>query len=214
MVVASIVPVKALAVSKKRLSTVLSPQERADLTISMLKDVLRALKLSEVTQIIVTSSDHTIHQVANRLNVSYLSENQTGLNQALEQATQWLNLTHSDSLLIIPSDIPLVSPEDIAQIMKLDTDEKSVVLSSSQDGGTNALFKRPPDLIPACFGPNSYMRHIKEAYAKGVEPKIYRSSRISMDIDSAEDLKKFFAIQSDTVSRRFLEQLSLDCRFV
>ena len=207
--VASIVPVKAPTISKKRLATVLSPQERAALTISMLKDVLRALKFSRVSQTVVVSSDFTIQQVADKFKAKYLPENQAGLNQALEQATQWLETHHVDSVLIIPSDVPLVSPEDIAQIINLAVDEKSVVLSSSQDGGTNALLKRPPNLVPACFGPNSFKRHIREARASGVEPKIYYSPRINMDIDSVEDLRSFFHVRSDTMSRRFLTQDAL-----
>ncbi len=43
MLVYAVVPVKGLGVSKERLSTVLSPQERKELTLAMLEDVLTAL---------------------------------------------------------------------------------------------------------------------------------------------------------------------------
>ena len=212
MLVATIVPVKAPAMSKKRLSGVLSSQERADLAMFMLEDVLAAVKLSEVGQIVVISSDFTVHQVTDKLGVSYLTETRAGLNRALEQATQWCIRKHAGSVLIIPSDIPLVAPEDINKIVDLGSDEKSVVLSSSQNGGTNVLFRRPPNLIPARFGPDSFKRHIEEAYAKGVNPKTYYSPRINKDIDSAEDLKEFFAFQSNTKSWRFLQRARPDRR--
>lgn len=212
MLVATIIPVKAPAMSKKRLSGVLSSQERADLAMFMLEDVLAAVKLSEVGQIVVISSDRTVHQVTAKLGVSYLTETRAGLNRALEQATQWCIRKHAGSVLIIPSDIPLVAPEDINKIVDLGSDEKSVVLSSSQNGGTNVLFRRPPNLIPARFGPDSFKRHIEEAYAKGVNPKTYYSPRINKDIDSTEDLKEFFAFQSNTKSWRFLQKARPDRR--
>jgi len=57
LVVYAIVPVKRLGVSKRRLSKFLSSQERKVLTIAMLEDVLRALKASMVSEIVVVSSD-------------------------------------------------------------------------------------------------------------------------------------------------------------
>lgn len=211
---AAIVPVKATATSKKRLATLLSPRERANLTICMLTDVLKAIESSEVEQTVVISSDVTIQKTAHTFNATYLPEKQPGLNVALEQATHWLTSKHVDSILILPSDIPLVSAEDITKIIGLGFEEKSVVLSSSHDGGTNALLKKPPDLMPVLFGTNSFERHIKEALARNIKPKIYESPRIRMDIDSAEDLKDFFSMRSNTISQRYLDSVDIGQRFV
>ena len=57
MVVYAIVPVKRIGVSKRRLSESLSPQERKSLTVAMLEDVLKALKASVVTKVLVVSND-------------------------------------------------------------------------------------------------------------------------------------------------------------
>jgi 2-phospho-L-lactate guanylyltransferase len=213
MAVSAIVPIKQLCLSKGRLSTILSPQERRLLTVAMLKDVLKALKSSTVHQIVVISPDSTIQLITNKSDVNCLSENQSGLNQAIEQATKWCIQHQSDSSLILPADVPLVSPEDIAKIIELGSDAESLVLSSSRNGGTNALFRRPSDVIEACFGPKSYARHIKTAKDKRIEPKIYRSQRVSTDIDSEEDLRRFLEIKSNTLSRQFLERIGLRNRF-
>ena len=204
---ASIVPVKALAVSKKRLATILSPKERADLTLSMLDDVLHALKLSEIALTVVISPDPIVDKIAKKTNTIFLSEEQIGLNNALDQATKWLSKKGLDSILILPSDIPLVSPEDITGILDLGAEEKSVVLSSSRNGGTNAFFKRPPNLVPTFFGPDSFNRHLKESLTRNIKPKIFESNRIGLDIDSAEDLKEFSLIPSNTISKKYLEKL-------
>jgi 2-phospho-L-lactate guanylyltransferase len=209
MMISAIVPVKKLDLSKKRLSTILSPRERRLLAVVMLEDVLRALKSSAIHQIVVISPDSTVHLIANKFGVICLSENRSGLNLAIEQAAKWCIQHQSDSALVLPADVPLVSPKDIARIIELGGQTASLVLSPSRNGGTNALFRRPVDLMEASFGPNSYKRHIKEALEKGIEPKVYRSQRVSTDIDSEEDLKRFLEIESHALSRRFLERIGL-----
>jgi len=211
--ISAIVPVKKLQISKERLSTILSPRERKSLTVVMLEDVLKALRSSAINRIVVISHDSIVHQIADRFDSIYLSENQLGLNLAVEQATEWCIQHQSDSTLILPADVPLVSPEDITQIIELGVETASLVLSPSRNGGTNALFRRPPDLIEASFGLGSYNRHIKEALERGIKPKVYLSSRVTTDIDSEKDLKRFLEIESHTLSRKFLEQIGLWDRF-
>jgi 2-phospho-L-lactate guanylyltransferase len=212
MMISAIVPVKRLHISKKRLSTILSPRQRRSLVLVMLEDVLKALKPSPVHQIVVISPDAMVHLVANRFDVTFLSEKHSGLKMAIEQATEWCIQHQSDSTLVLPVDIPLISSEDITRIIELGVQETSLVLSPSRDGGTNALFRRPADLIETCFGPDSYKRHIKKGLEKRIRPKIYRSDRMSADIDSKEDLMRFLEVESHTLSRQFLEQIGLQKR--
>ena len=111
-------------------------------------------------------------------------------------------------MLILPADIPLVSPKDINKIVALGSDKAfAVVLCPSQNGGTNALFKKPPNLIRACFGPNSFRKHVQEACKKQVNVRFYYSVGTATDIDSVEDLKKLNEIENNTVSKQVLEQI-------
>jgi len=205
----AIVPVKAPPKSKARLSVVLNPQERRTLTLTMLEDVLKALKSSVVDQIVVISSDFTVQALAKKFGIVYLSESQLGLNRAIEQATEWCIQNDAESVLVLPADVPLIAPEDINQLVKLGSERTSVVISPSQNGGTNALLQKPPNLIPACFGPQSFIKHVNIASAAGVVAKIYDSPRVTMDIDSLEDLENFLNIESKTLSLLFLEQIKM-----
>jgi 2-phospho-L-lactate/phosphoenolpyruvate guanylyltransferase len=208
LAVFAVVPVKRLCFSKRRLSGVLNPQERRLLTLAMLEDVLTALKLSTAVQeIVVVSNDLNVQEVADKFGVSHFSVDQPGLNPAIEEATKWCIRNHADSVLVVPADIPLVSAQDIDEIVALGSEGKSVVLSPSTDGGTNALFKCPPNLVPARFGLGSSAKHAKEAYNKGVCVKLHYSIGIANDIDSSEDLKKIFEVENNTMSKRVLEQI-------
>lgn len=209
MSVCAVVPVKALSKSKTRLSAVLAPQERKTLTLTMLEDVLEALKSSVVSRVVTISCDSTVQSLARRFSAVYLSESQTGLNQAIKQATEYCIQKKARSVLVLAADLPLIIPEDISQMVELGVEEPSVVISSSSNGGTNALLQKPPNLIPACFGPNSFMEHVNRAMADRILTRSYHSFRVATDIDSIKDLKNFLSVESQTMSYRFLEQISL-----
>ncbi len=207
MAVFAVVPVKRLSVSKRRLSGVLNPQERRLLTLAMLEDVLSALKSSVVQNVVVVSNDPLVCQVAVKFGVSYFSVAGVGLNADVGEATEWCVQRGAGSVLLLPADIPLLSFKDVNSIVALGIEASSVVLSPSLNGGTNALFQNPPNLIPACFGPKSFVKHVREARHKGLRARFYCSVGVVVDVDSAKDLKRLLDIQNSTRSRRFLEQV-------
>lgn len=207
-----LVPVKTLSKSKERLSLVLKPRERQSLTLFMLEDILRALKASEVYQICVIGSDMAVQESATKFRASYLSEGSLGLNQAVEQATIWCIQNNAETSLVLPADIPLITRGDINKVVELGSEETSVVVSPSRNGGTNALLRKPANLISSSFGPHSFVKHVEEASAKGVVAKIYSSPRVALDIDNLEDLEDFLRMDSQTSSHRFLEQIRVKDR--
>jgi len=203
----AVVPVKNLLKSKTRLSTIFTSQERSSLTLAMLQDVLNALKSSKIHRTIVISSDIAVNKVAEKFGVKILGEMQDGLNQAVDQTLKWCFKNGAESVLILPVDIPLITSKDINRIINLGLKSKSVVISPSQNGGTNALLQTPPRIIPPCFGSNSFKKHLEQALNRHIRMKAYQSLRVSLDIDSERDLKRFLEIGKKTVFYRLLEQI-------
>ncbi|HKM59805.1 MAG TPA: 2-phospho-L-lactate guanylyltransferase [Candidatus Bathyarchaeia archaeon] len=213
MFVYAVVPVKSLGASKNRLSSVLSPQERSQLTLAMLEDVLSALQTSTVDDTVVVSNDLTVHDVVGKFGAMYLAQKTSGLNSAIEEATEWCVQEGAEAVLVLPADIPLLSSADVDRIVELgNCEEQTVVLSPSYDGGTNALFQSPPNLIRVCFGPRSFAEHIKEAQSKGICVRLHYSTSVATDIDSAEDLSKLLKTESNTACRRVLGQFNMGSR--
>jgi len=207
MAVYAIVPVKRLGVSKRRLSKFLSPQERKFLTIAMLEDVLKALKSSVVPEIVVVSSDPNVRMISERYGAFFFSPSHNGLNPAVEEATAWCMRNQADSVLVIPADIPLLSSADVNKIVELgNCNGSTVVLSPSNNGGTNALFQKPPNLLYAQFGCRSFARYFRQAQNKGISIKFHYSTSIALDVDSEEDLLKLFESPITNDSKRFLEK--------
>jgi 2-phospho-L-lactate guanylyltransferase len=202
----AVVPVKNLIDSKRRLSAVFTSQERQELTLAMLEDVLTSLKSSVVDAILVVGEDTRVQQVAQNCGASYLMATKDGLNPTIEEATNWCVKFGAHSTLVVPSDVPLLKTQDVNRIAQLSSIDRSIVVSPSINWGTNALLQCPPRLIPSCFGPKSFIAHIREAYVRNVSVRLHFSVELAIDVDSAEDLRRLFEIKNDTNCKRVLEQ--------
>jgi 2-phospho-L-lactate guanylyltransferase len=202
------IPVKGLSTSKSRLSASLDAEKKVRLITTMLNDVVRAvLTAKRVTRVVVVSPDRGALRLAVELGAEAVVEGEAGLNSAVDQVTRWCMGKGADSVLVLPADIPLVTADDIDLIVAMGSEPRSVVLAPSADGGTNALLRRPPDLIPPCFGPDSFERHLCAARARGVEAKVCTSPGLSMDIDSEDDLRRLLALPVRTLTQRLLNEM-------
>jgi 2-phospho-L-lactate/phosphoenolpyruvate guanylyltransferase len=206
MVVYAIVPVKRLGVSKRRLSESLSLQERKALTVAMLEDVLSALKTSVIEKVLVVSNDPKVRSIAEKFGADFFAPSRKGLNCAVEEAFAWCIRKKADSVLVLPSDIPLITSKDVDIIVELGLSEgRRVVLVPSRDGGTNAFLQCPPHLIRACFGPESFSKHVQEACSKDVCIRFYYSLGVGLDIDCAADLEVLKEVLNYTQSKQVLK---------
>ncbi len=208
MAVYAVVPIKQLAASKRRLSSVLTPKDRRQLTLAMLEDVLAAIKESTVQETVVVGSDVSVRELAAKLGAGYTNEETRGLNSAIAHSIEWCMQEGADSVLVLPADIPLLSSADVNSIIGMGNgSDSTVVLSPSNNGGTNALYQKPPNLIIARFGPKSFAKHVKQARSKGVSVKLHYSSSVAFDIDSEGDLQRLFETPNATHSKQFLEKV-------
>jgi 2-phospho-L-lactate guanylyltransferase len=207
----AVIPVKSLSTCKERLSSVLNVDERKEFVLSMLNDVLEAASSSMVNQTVIVGLDYLIQKIIES-RAYFLLETKKGLNNALEYATNWCVERGAEAILILPADIPLITAADINRMIQMSSEVASIVISPSRDGGTNALMRKPPDVIKTHFGPGSFNRHVGEASKKGIQAKIYRSSRIYLDIDSIQDLRMFLKRGGGKISYEFLEQTMIEER--
>jgi len=190
MDVKAIIPFKKEG-AKSRLGAFLTENEREELAISMLKDVLVALSESKIeeVEIISTSSWAGIVKEA-QLNgaldlTSTLKVNvrvdERGLNEVLNEAIT----EEKEPALIIMADVPLTTPESINEILE---HEEEVVIVPGRKGGTNALFLRRPYAFAVAYYGLSFSTHIETAKRGNLSHAVYDSFFISVDIDEVEDL--------------------------
>jgi 2-phospho-L-lactate guanylyltransferase len=199
----ALVPVKDLSKAKERLSPILSQTERTNLAYAMLEDVLRALRGSKLLdRIFVVTLDNAAIELAKGLGIEIIKETQqAGESESVDFASAICKEMGGDSLLVIPGDAPLITHDDVDFILEKEKPYHSVILTPSRDElGTNAILKKPPDVIPSRFGYDSFKKHIHEARERNIPYEVYNLPRVALDLDEPEDLALFAAEKSPTLT--------------
>ena len=206
----AVVPIKATVDAKQRLGNAVAPSMRPRLALAMAEDVLAALAASRaLAGIIVVTVDEAAAALAARYGARVLTEGaRDGQTGAVAAAARRLARERKGAMLTIPGDVPLVTPEEIAQIVAAhERAPDFVIVPAHDERGSNAVLCAPPDAVPLKFGDDSCLPHLEAARRAGLEPKVLRLPGLGLDIDNPADLAAFMKIPSKTHTRAFLEQV-------
>ena len=189
----AIVPVKPLRRGKSRLAEVLTPDERTDLNRRLLAHTLDTLTaIPELEHVLVISRDQAALTLAREYGARTVQESGAPqLNVALTRATVVARNYATRGVLIVPADLPLITPEDVKAMLELANDPPVVVVAPDhRHEGTNALLVCPAGLIDYEFGPDSFQRHCGRAEKAGARLEICELPSLALDMDIPEDLEK------------------------
>lgn len=201
----AIVPLNLPSRSKTRLSNRLNRIQRTRLTIAMLVNVLAALRNARtVTTITVVCADRKIRSIVQEYGATFLWEGyKRGLNRALNFALK--NISNNSSILIIHADLPLLTSEDVDNLIIGAKDNPLALVPSKEKTGTNAILMREKNIITLAFGKGSFQKHINLAKQGRVRCKVIRIHGVAFDVDEDDDLEEL--IQQSTETFRFLNQI-------
>ena len=207
----ALIPVKALALGKSRLASRLSSAEREELSIAMLRDVLRAVReASSIDGGLVIHSNPRVAEVAREMSMDSTFESPTSddLNTALSQGLELLAARGAEAVLILPADLPLADAGSIEELVATAKTSPSIAICPSLDGdGTNALLLRPPDCILPSFGPSSYERHVAQARDRGCQISVISSEQLGLDIDEPQHLDQLLELSGPTRAHEVLRAI-------
>lgn len=195
----AIVPVKPLRRAKSRLAGVLTEEERALLNYTLLGSTLKTLsEVPAVDQILVISRDQAALSLARDFKARTVQEDSSsGLNMALYRATVVAKMYSAQEILVLPADLPLISPTDIEAFIRYAQNPPVMVIAPDRRmDGTNALYLNPAGVIQYRFGPGSYQHHIQQAKKNGFRVEVFRSSAFGLDLDTPEDLEVLKQVES------------------
>jgi 2-phospho-L-lactate guanylyltransferase len=187
----AIVPVKPLNRGKSRLAGILSRVERLELNRHLLTHTLDTLQIiPAIEQVLVISRDPEALALARTHGAKTVQEKKTShLNDALIRATFVASKYATAGVLVLPADLPLLTPEDIQAMMARAVNPPVVVIAPDRHRqGTNALLISPAGLIEYNFGPGSFDLHCAQAEKIGARLEICELSSLALDIDYPEDL--------------------------
>lgn len=188
-----LVPIKSLAQGKARLSAVLSEPARQAVSRAMLTDVLTSLfQVPAVDRVAVVTSDPALLALACELGALTVDEGYPrGLNGATEVGTNFCVQHGATALLVLLSDLPLITPHDVAHLFEQLSGSPEILLVRCKYGdGTNAFMRVPPLVMKSCFGGPSLEAHQAAARERGIACREVEAPGIAFDLDSVQDLKQ------------------------
>lgn len=211
----AVVPVKSLAAAKRRLAGVLSAAERRQLVLSMLEDVLGALREvadgGGIEEVSVVTCDPVVRDLAVSLGVKVVvRERDAGHTEAVVHAARVLRSAGCGGMLTVPGDVPLVSAAEVGRLLAAHGRSPAVTLAPARDGlGSNGLICSPPDVLPLRFGEESFRPHVASARRLGISPAVVSLPGLGLDIDRRADLEAFVAQPSATRTWEWLQRSGL-----
>ena len=167
------------------------PDERAALARALFEDALELCTATPWLHWWVVSDDEDVRKTAAGRGFETVADDGTGLNDALKLAIRGIVSHGAESVTVIPSDVPLAYEEDLRDLVDTGVTSDIVVVPSDDDGGTNGLFLKPPDLLEPRFGSSSLKAHVDAAADRRLRCSILALPRLALDIDTIKDVDAF-----------------------
>jgi 2-phospho-L-lactate/phosphoenolpyruvate guanylyltransferase len=208
----AIVPVKSFENAKSRFGSFLNTHERIRLSGMLLERTISTLKKTpSIQKILLVSADNRIKGIASNYGVTFLEEiKEAGVNSAVTLADEFCISARADASLVLPTDLPLIVPEDIDITCKSVLDEEDCVIlcPSYKFDGSNVLLRKPCNIIRTSYDKESYPNHVLAGISSNVKTRVLFLDRLMIDIDTVNDIKKMLSIsQSNDQITRYLKTI-------
>ncbi len=189
----TVVPVRGIANGKSRLAAVLDPAGRARLNRLLLTRTLEVMHRwrGDLARCVVVSPCQETLATAARLGAAGVCEppDACDLNAAAALGAARADENGASSVLIIPCDLPFLTPESLAAVTGESETARHLVIAPDRAGtGTNALLMSAQRPFEFRFGEHSFTRHLSLAAERGWTAAICRRPELAFDLDTPEDL--------------------------
>jgi len=190
----AILPVKSPQNAKQRLKGFLAVEQRETLARMLYQQTLSALCQAEgIDRVVVATSDAAVAEHAETSGALVFEEHeQVSHSVSADAACLRAMQMGASTALLVPIDVPTVTPTDFSRLAA-SARPGLIVVPSSDGTGTNALVRTPPDCIESRFGPGSFRAHLDQALSKGLPADVLRLPGLMFDIDTPEDVAELLA---------------------
>ena len=191
-----IIPVKTFSKAKTRLNIQQTCKE--EICSIMLQEVLKTISnCNLVSKIVIVSKDETALKIGRPFNAIEIFDDESGVNNAINLADEYLSDKNFDCSVIFPQDIPIMTSSDIDDLLSFVKSKSSViVVPSRQFNGTNALVRCPTDIMNTRYDMGSYTFQLDAAKTKTKNTSIALIRRMMLDVDDESDLS--FMLKQNT----------------
>ena len=184
MQVSAFIPIKKYSHSKRRLASILSEQQRSDLSKAMATQTIKALIQSNICDSItlVTNDPLLIIEGAS----TFFTE--SSLNQALNEAIACND--SNNPILIMHADLPRINERDLDNLVASFNKSFITIVPDIEESGTNCLLFDLAMKFNLQFGINSYALFLREFKANDYRWNQHSIESLQYDLDSEDDYFK------------------------
>ena len=156
----------------------------------MLQEVLNTVSNCKlINKIVLVSKDEAVLKIGGQFGAIEIFDNESGVNDAVSLADQYISDKKFDCSVVFPQDIPIMTPSDIDSLLGFVKSKNSVIIvPSRQFNGTNALVRCPADIMKTRYDMGSYTFQMDAARTKTKNISIALIRRMMLDIDDEYDL--------------------------
>lgn len=165
-----------------------------------------------VARVLVVAGDLAAADLAAAHDVEVLTEPRPGLQRALATADAAVTSRPRPpaATLVVAADLPLARGTDLDRVCYAGGESEAmhsthpagpaVVVAPTRDGGTGALYRRPPAVIGTRYGPGSAAAHLRLAVAAGANAALARIPALALDVDTAGQLREAAGLDSEVAA--------------
>ena len=188
MKTSAIIPVKTFSKAKTRLN--LEQARKEEICSLMLQEVLDTISnCKRISKVVLVSKDEDALKIGRQFNAVEIFDKESGVNDAVSLADQYLSDKEFDCSVTFPQDIPIMTSSDIDDLLSFVKSKSSVIIvPSRQFNGTNALVRCPTDIMNTRYDMGSYTFQMDAAKTKTKNTSIALIRRMMLDIDDESDL--------------------------
>ena len=156
----------------------------------MLQEVLNTVSNCKlINKIVLVSKDEAALKIGRQFDAIEIFDNESGVNDAVSLADQYISDKKFDCSVVFPKDIPIMTPSDIDSLLGFVKSKRSVIIvPSRQFNGTNALVRCPANIMKTKYDMGSYTFQMDAARTKTKNISIALIRRMMLDIDDEYDL--------------------------
>lgn len=180
----AVIPIRAFAVGKARLSGTLEDAPRAELAEWMADQVVAAA--GALPSVVVSSADD-VRAWGARRRVTVIDD-PGDLNGAAAAGVAWCTGHGLVRAIVAHADLPRAPAGGLVRFAADDAQPIVTVVPCHRDDGTPVISVPVSAAFSFAYGPGSFRRHLAVAHAAGLAVRVLRDPLLGFDVDLPSDL--------------------------
>ena len=157
----------------------------------MLEEILQVItEAKSIDDVVLVSKDESAFGIGKKFNcIEIADDKESGVNNAVSLANEFLTKQDYDCSVVLPQDIPLISTHDLDNLITFYQNKKNAIIVPSRHfDGTNALVRMPMPQMKTRYDEGSYKFQFEPLKTAKINYSLALINRIMIDIDNIIDV--------------------------